>query len=110
MWVVTFMATVIIGVHWVVLGFIRTRMAVSVVGLCMRVATEASRIAPMWHAWLHHTQDDAPSSETQDVAPFFLRPPRPNWTGTAKAWLPQAAAQRNRKRSCGNGRLSGVEP
>ena len=24
---------------------------------------EASRVPPMWHAWLHHTIDDVPSGE-----------------------------------------------
>ncbi|MBC6444083.1 MAG: NADH:ubiquinone oxidoreductase subunit NDUFA12 [Alphaproteobacteria bacterium GM202ARS2] len=64
---------------------------------------EASRIAPMWHAWLHHTDDTVPSSETRAQAPFFLRPPRPNWTGTRKAWLPQASARLNQKRPAGTG-------
>ena len=73
-------------------------------------ATEASRIAPMWHAWLHHTQDDAPSSETQDAAPFFLRPPRPNWTGTAKAWLPRASARRNLTRPAATGDYQAWSP
>ena len=45
---------------------------------------EASKVPPEWHAWLHHTVN-API-ETPDRA--WIKPHRPNATGTVDAYLP----------------------
>jgi NADH:ubiquinone oxidoreductase subunit len=46
--------------------------------------SEASKVPPEWHAWLHHTTDapiDAPTRPWE-------KPHQPNMTGTDKAYLP----------------------
>jgi NADH:ubiquinone oxidoreductase subunit len=49
--------------------------------------SEASRVSPDWHGWLHHTFDAPP-----DKAPFAVRKWEkqhlPNLTGTAAAYVP----------------------
>ena len=46
--------------------------------------SEASKVPPEWHAWLHHTTDaplDAPTRPWE-------KPHLPNMTGTTSAYLP----------------------
>lgn len=49
--------------------------------------SEASRISPAWHGWLHHTFDEPPTK-----APLprkaWERPHVPNLTGTLAAYAP----------------------
>ena len=60
---------------------------------------EASRVPPEWHAWLHHTVDDAPA---KDGAPrqSWQKEHLPNQTGTDGAYRPpghiQASGRRDR--------------
>lgn len=49
--------------------------------------SEASRIPPDWHAWLHHTTD-APLTENAAVAPGWQRPHTANASGTPAAYRP----------------------
>lgn len=55
--------------------------------------TEASRIAPEWHGWLHHTWREPPTT-----APLprkaWEQPHQPNLTGTPAAWVPQGSLRR----------------
>ena len=49
--------------------------------------SEASRVPPEWHGWLHHTVDTPPTEE--DYKPReWEKPHRPNMTGTAEAYRP----------------------
>ena len=52
--------------------------------------TEASRVSPDWHGWLHHTWDEPPTK-----APIshksWEKPHQPNLTGTAMAYAPQGS-------------------
>jgi NADH:ubiquinone oxidoreductase subunit len=49
--------------------------------------SEASRISPDWHGWLHHTYD-APPTASPLPAKAWEKPHRPNLTGTALAYQP----------------------
>ncbi len=44
---------------------------------------EASRVPPGWHAWLHYISDKLPNP-----TPLYpwRKPPKPNLSGTEKAW------------------------
>ncbi len=46
---------------------------------------EASRVPPEWHAWLHHTTDEAPDGRAKRS---WQKEHRPNATGTAAAYRP----------------------
>lgn len=52
--------------------------------------TEASRISPDWHGWLHHTYD-APPSEKPLPTKSWEKPHLPNMTGTTGAYVPPGA-------------------
>lgn len=57
--------------------------------------SEASRVTPQWHGWLHHTFDETPTT-----APLphkaWEKPHQQNLTGTALAYAP-AGSLRQRK-------------
>jgi NADH:ubiquinone oxidoreductase subunit len=48
---------------------------------------EASRVAPEWHGWLHHTWQDPPTAAPLPKQPWE-KPHLPNLTGTAEAYHP----------------------
>lgn len=48
---------------------------------------EASRVPPEWHAWLHHTTDEVPPAAGIARRPW-MKPHRPNPTGTPAAYRP----------------------
>jgi NADH:ubiquinone oxidoreductase subunit len=48
---------------------------------------EASRVPPVWHAWLHYTIDTPPTGTTIH-APAWKKDHMPNVTGTARAYRP----------------------
>ena len=54
---------------------------------------EASRVAPEWHGWLHHTWDEPPT-----VLPLpkkaWEKPHLPNLTGTPAAYAPAGSIRR----------------
>lgn len=49
--------------------------------------TEASRIAPDWHGWLHFTWDEPPTEAPLKHKPWEL-PHQENLTGTPLAYVP----------------------
>lgn len=49
--------------------------------------TEASRVPPQWHAWLHHTIDEVPKDAGHPKYPWE-KPHQPNLSGTANAYRP----------------------
>ncbi len=55
--------------------------------------TEASRIAPEWHGWLHHTWDTPPTEAPLPHKPWE-RPHQENLTGTALAYAPAGSIRR----------------
>jgi NADH:ubiquinone oxidoreductase subunit len=52
-----------------------------------RGESEASRVSPDWHGWLHHTWDTAPNEAPVRRKPWE-KPHEPNLTGTAAAYAP----------------------
>jgi NADH:ubiquinone oxidoreductase subunit len=52
--------------------------------------SEASKVPPEWHGWLHHTFDEIPTSEAYQAKPW-QKPHKMNMTGTAGAWRPQGS-------------------
>ncbi|MEM9970433.1 MAG: NADH:ubiquinone oxidoreductase subunit NDUFA12, partial [Pseudomonadota bacterium] len=47
--------------------------------------TEASRVSPDWHGWLHHTWDEPPTDKPV-VHKDWEKPHLPNLTGTSEAY------------------------
>lgn len=61
---------------------------------------EASKVPPEWHAWLHHTVDDAPVNGV--VRHRWEKEHLPNLTGTPYAYRPAAAAGGERPKATGD--------
>lgn len=55
--------------------------------------SEASRIAPEWHGWLHHTWDETPTDKPM-VHKAWEKPHQENLTGTALAYAPAGSIRR----------------
>lgn len=55
--------------------------------------TEASRVPPEWHGWLHHTFAEPPTTAPLPRKPW-QRPHQPNLTGTPAAWVPPGSLRR----------------
>jgi NADH:ubiquinone oxidoreductase subunit len=51
---------------------------------------DASRIAPEWHGWLHHTWQDPPTTAPLTRKPW-QKPHRPNMTGGSDAYRPSGS-------------------
>ena len=54
---------------------------------------EASRVAPEWHGWLHHTWDTLPT-EAPLPRKTWEKPHQENLTGTAMAYAPAGSIRR----------------
>ncbi len=50
--------------------------------------SEATRVPPEWHGWLHHMFKDPPAPDNPLRRPW-QKPHNPNLTGTAEAYLPR---------------------
>jgi NADH:ubiquinone oxidoreductase subunit len=58
---------------------------------------EASKVPPLWHAWLHHNLDEPPlNSGTPYV---WQKQHKPNLTGTPGAYLPEGHTLKSGKRA-----------
>jgi NADH:ubiquinone oxidoreductase subunit len=55
--------------------------------------TEASRVSPDWHGWLHRTWD-IPPSESPLPHKVWEKPHQENLTGTAAAYVPPGSIRR----------------
>ena len=55
--------------------------------------TEASRVSPDWHGWLHHTWD-TPPTEAPLPHKSWEKPHQPNMTGTSLAYAPPGSIRR----------------
>ncbi len=49
--------------------------------------TEASKVPPEWHGWLHYTADILPTQKPR-LSYSWLKEHKPNLTGTKQAYLP----------------------
>lgn len=50
--------------------------------------TEASRIPPDWHGWIHHIYDEPPSSNKALTRKKWEKPHKQNMTGTSQSYHP----------------------
>lgn len=55
--------------------------------------SEASRVPPGWHGWLHHRVDTPPPRESY-AARAWEKPHEPNLTGTPRAYRPKGSLLR----------------
>ncbi|MBM9595697.1 NADH:ubiquinone oxidoreductase subunit NDUFA12 [Roseitranquillus sediminis] len=55
--------------------------------------SEASRVSPDWHGWLHHTWDEPPSERPLRHR-SWEKPHLPNLTGTTLAYAPPGSIRR----------------
>ena len=55
--------------------------------------TEASRVSPDWHGWLHHTWDTTPT-EAPLPRKSWEKPHQANLTGTPLAYAPPGSIRR----------------
>ncbi len=55
--------------------------------------SEASRVSPDWHGWLHHTWNETPS-ERPLVHKAWEKPHQENMTGTSAAYAPAGSLRR----------------
>jgi NADH:ubiquinone oxidoreductase subunit len=61
---------------------------------------EGSKVPPEWHAWLHHTVDEAPGAWPHYA---WEKPHEPNMTGTPQAYRPPGSVLRGGHRSRATG-------
>jgi NADH:ubiquinone oxidoreductase subunit len=64
--------------------------------------TEASKIPPSWHGWMHHTVDVAPTEESY-AAREWEKPHVPNMTGTPAAYRPSGSTLASGRRPAATG-------
>ena len=55
--------------------------------------SEASRVSPDWHGWLHHTWDEPPTKAAPKHKPWE-KPHEPNLTGTVAAYAPPGSIRK----------------
>lgn len=58
-----------------------------------RAVSDASRISPEWHGWLHHTWAEPPTETPMPRKPWE-QPHKPNLTGTPEAYVPEGSLYR----------------
>ena len=61
-----------------------------------RGKVEASKVPPLWHAWLHHTADAPPGAGEAGARPW-QKPHLPNLTGTEHAYHPPGDMEGDRQ-------------
>jgi len=64
---------------------------------------EATKVPPEWHGWLHHSMS-APLPKDSPYHQPWVKPHRPNLTGTAQAYHPPGSqlAQGQREKATGD--------
>jgi NADH:ubiquinone oxidoreductase subunit len=71
-------------------------------------SNDASRVAPEWHNWLHHTTDLRPDQLPPPRS--WQKPPIPNLTGTADAHRPAGALEKGGVRAAATGDYEAWSP
>ena len=64
--------------------------------------SDASRVPPEWHGWLHHQQNEPPP-EASPLRRPWQREHIPNLTGTTRAYKPPGATERGGQRAPATG-------
>ena len=59
--------------------------------------TEASRVPPEWHRWLHYTSQEPPTEQPLPTK-SWEKPHQENQTGTANAYRPKGSVASQEKR------------
>lgn len=65
-------------------------------------SNDPSRIPPEWYSWMHHQIDGHPD-EALPPPPKYLKPPKPNLTGTPMAYRPSGSLERGGQRQAASG-------
>ena len=55
--------------------------------------SEASRVSPDWHGWLHHTWDEPPTEQPL-IRKSWEKPHQENLTGTAATYAPTGSIRK----------------
>ncbi|MEM9781711.1 MAG: NADH:ubiquinone oxidoreductase subunit NDUFA12 [Pseudomonadota bacterium] len=71
--------------------------------------SEASRISPDWHGWLHHTYDTPPSEQPFEVK-TWEKAHKPNMSGTDFAYRPPGSVLTPEKRPPARGDYDAWQP
>ena len=71
--------------------------------------SEASRVSPEWHGWLHHTYDEPPTRAPLKRQPWE-KDHVPNLTGTVYAWRPKGSIARGGERQKASGDYEAWRP
>ncbi|WP_341703352.1 NADH:ubiquinone oxidoreductase subunit NDUFA12 [Ferrovibrio sp.] len=69
---------------------------------------EASKVPPEWHAWLHHTVDDAPVHGVEHKP--WEKEHLPNLSGTPFAYRPQGSVAKGGERPHATGDYQAWQP
>jgi NADH:ubiquinone oxidoreductase subunit len=72
-------------------------------------SSEASKVPPEWHAWLHHTVDE-PLTESAAQARDWQKNHVPNRTGTIEAYRPQGHDLKGGQRAAATGDYEAWKP
>ena len=72
-------------------------------------SNDASRVAPEWHGWLHHSFDEVPESYLPQ-ARIWEKEPSGNLTGTAQAYRPAGALEQGGHRAAATGDYESWNP
>jgi NADH:ubiquinone oxidoreductase subunit len=71
--------------------------------------SEASRISPAWHGWLHHTFDELPT-EAPLPRKSWEKDHKENMTGTPLAWRPPGSVLTPQSRNTVSGDYEAWQP
>ena len=71
--------------------------------------SEASRVTPDWHGWLHHTFEEPPTIEPL-LRRSWEKDYLPNLTGTVEAWRPSGSLARTGERPAATGDYQAWRP
>lgn len=71
---------------------------------------EASKIPPLWHAWLHNTSDEIPEPKTPTQFYTWQKSYLPNLTGTPYAYRPKGHTLKGGKRAKATGDYTPWKP
>lgn len=59
--------------------------------------SDASKVPPLWHGWLHRSLKDPPTTDNSRLYPW-QKQHQPNLTGTSLAYLPPGHPAKGQKR------------
>jgi NADH:ubiquinone oxidoreductase subunit len=72
--------------------------------------SEASKVPPEWHGWLHHQTDEIPDDSSPSFRRKWQKPHKRNYTGTSAAYRPPGHLLNTGKRDKATGDYEAWEP